>query len=197
MKSGALVRHAERIAKPKSKAASMKQKLLLQRAATLYAALTLSSLALSAFAQEKNPDRNAYFGEEHIRVPAAGDDAGAFLDARVAHASEQPDARCDVLAWLGSIARGKRRCQQRSEQQSFYLAPGHIGGGLRSGKQHRAFEPNRRIHFKANGNYRPLFSNLLFMSFAMMEALPCRLLMSCKSPWSRWQLPICHCPKIL
>ena len=42
----------------------MKEKLLLQRAATLYAALTLSSLAASAFAQEKNPDRNAYFGED-------------------------------------------------------------------------------------------------------------------------------------
>jgi hypothetical protein len=46
----------------------MKQKLLLQRAATLYATLTLSSLAASAFAQEKNPDRNAYFGEEHIHT---------------------------------------------------------------------------------------------------------------------------------
>ena len=46
----------------------MKQKLLLQRAATLYAALTLSSLAASAFAQEKNPDRNAYFGETHIHT---------------------------------------------------------------------------------------------------------------------------------
>jgi hypothetical protein len=44
----------------------MKQKLLLQRAATVYAVLTLSSLA--AFAQEKNPDRNAYFGEEHIHT---------------------------------------------------------------------------------------------------------------------------------
>jgi Protein of unknown function (DUF3604) len=28
----------------------------------------LSSLAASAFAQEKNPDRNAYFGEEHIHT---------------------------------------------------------------------------------------------------------------------------------
>jgi hypothetical protein len=46
----------------------MKQKLLLQRAATLYTALTLWSLAASAFAQEKNPDRNAYFGEEHIHT---------------------------------------------------------------------------------------------------------------------------------
>ena len=46
----------------------MKQKLVLQRAATLYAALTLSSLAASAFAQEKNPDRNAYFGETHIHT---------------------------------------------------------------------------------------------------------------------------------
>jgi hypothetical protein len=46
----------------------MKQKLLLQRAATLYVALTLSSLAASAFAQEKNPDRNAYFGDEHIHT---------------------------------------------------------------------------------------------------------------------------------
>ncbi len=46
----------------------MKQKLLFQRAATLYAALTLSSLAAPAFAQEKNPDRNAYFGEEHIHT---------------------------------------------------------------------------------------------------------------------------------
>jgi uncharacterized protein DUF3604 len=32
------------------------------------AALTLSSLAASAFAQEKNPDRNAYFGETHIHT---------------------------------------------------------------------------------------------------------------------------------
>jgi hypothetical protein len=46
----------------------MKQKPLLQRAATLCAALTLLSLAASAFAQEKNPDRNAYFGEEHIHT---------------------------------------------------------------------------------------------------------------------------------
>ena len=46
----------------------MKQKLLVQRVATLCAALTLSSLAASAFAQEKNPDRNAYFGEEHIHT---------------------------------------------------------------------------------------------------------------------------------
>ena len=46
----------------------MKQKLLLQRAAALYAALTLSALAASAFAQEKNPDRNAYFGETHIHT---------------------------------------------------------------------------------------------------------------------------------
>src|SRR5215472_9648074 len=68
MKSGALVRHTERIAKPKSKAASMKQKLLRQRAASLCAALTLWSLAASAFAQEKNPDRNAYFGDEHIHT---------------------------------------------------------------------------------------------------------------------------------
>jgi hypothetical protein len=66
---------------------------------------------------------------KHISVPATGDDAGAFHDARVAHASEQPDPWCDVLAGLGSIARGKRRGQQRSQQQSFYLASGHIGGG--------------------------------------------------------------------
>src|SRR5436309_13544384 len=46
----------------------MKKKLLLQRAATLYAALTLSSLAVSAFAQEKNPERNAYFGETHVHT---------------------------------------------------------------------------------------------------------------------------------
>src|SRR5262252_11037301 len=46
----------------------MKQKPLLQRAATLCAALTLSSFAASAFAQEKNPDRNAYFGETHVHT---------------------------------------------------------------------------------------------------------------------------------
>src|SRR6516164_9498108 len=46
----------------------MKEKPLLQRAAALCAALTLSSLATSAVAQEKNPDRNAYFGEEHIHT---------------------------------------------------------------------------------------------------------------------------------
>src|SRR5215468_5791978 len=46
----------------------MKQKLSLQRAATLCAALTLSSLTASAFAQEKNPDRNAYFGETHVHT---------------------------------------------------------------------------------------------------------------------------------
>jgi hypothetical protein len=34
----------------------------------LCAALSLSSLTVSAFAQEKNPDRNAYFGEEHIHT---------------------------------------------------------------------------------------------------------------------------------
>jgi hypothetical protein len=32
------------------------------------AALTLSSLVASAFAQEKNPDRNAYFGETHVHT---------------------------------------------------------------------------------------------------------------------------------
>src|SRR5437016_4014930 len=68
IKLGSLAGVCERTPQPKSKAASMKQKLLLQRAATLYAALTLSSLAVSAFAQEKNPDRNAYFGEEHIHT---------------------------------------------------------------------------------------------------------------------------------
>src|SRR5438093_12166843 len=68
VKSGSLARVRERTAQPESKAASMKQKLLLQRAATLYAALTLSSLAASVFAQEKNPDRNAYFGDEHIHT---------------------------------------------------------------------------------------------------------------------------------
>jgi hypothetical protein len=47
---------------------NMKQKLLLQRAVTLYAAFTLSALTAPAFAQEKNPDRNAYFGEEHIHT---------------------------------------------------------------------------------------------------------------------------------
>jgi len=47
----------------------MNSKLLfIQRAATLYVALTLSWLAASAFAQEKNPDRNAYFGETHIHT---------------------------------------------------------------------------------------------------------------------------------
>ena len=68
MKSSSLARVCERTPQPKSKAASMKEKLLLRRAATLYAALTLSSLAASAFAQEKNPDRNAYFGETHIHT---------------------------------------------------------------------------------------------------------------------------------
>jgi hypothetical protein len=46
----------------------MKQKAILRRAATLCAASTLSLLPASAFAQEKNPDRNAYFGEEHIHT---------------------------------------------------------------------------------------------------------------------------------
>jgi hypothetical protein len=46
----------------------MKQKPLLQRAAALCTAVTLSFLAASAFAQEKNPDRNAYFGDEHIHT---------------------------------------------------------------------------------------------------------------------------------
>jgi hypothetical protein len=46
----------------------MKQKLLLQRATTLCAALTMSALAASAFAQEKNPDRDAYFGETHVHT---------------------------------------------------------------------------------------------------------------------------------
>lgn len=51
----------------------MKQKLLLQRAVTQYAALTLWSLAASAFAQEKNPDRNAYFGETHLHTSWSAD----------------------------------------------------------------------------------------------------------------------------
>src|SRR5215472_5912975 len=34
----------------------------------IISALTLSALAASAFAQEKNPDRNAYFGDEHIHT---------------------------------------------------------------------------------------------------------------------------------
>src|SRR5215510_6281334 len=46
----------------------MKPKLLLQLAATLCAALALSSLAASALAQEKNPDRDAYFGETHVHT---------------------------------------------------------------------------------------------------------------------------------
>lgn len=45
----------------------MKGKLLIQRAATLGAAFTLSA-APPALAQEKNPDRNAYFGETHIHT---------------------------------------------------------------------------------------------------------------------------------
>ena len=55
----------------------------------------------------------------HIRVPAAGDDAGAFLDARVAHASEQPDARRDFLAGLGSIARGKNAASNEASSRVF------------------------------------------------------------------------------
>jgi hypothetical protein len=46
----------------------MKQKPLPQRTGALYAALTLAALATSAFGQEKNADRNAYFGEEHIHT---------------------------------------------------------------------------------------------------------------------------------
>ena len=41
---------------------------------------------------------------EHIGVPAAGDDAGAFLDSWVANVSEQPDARRNFPAGLGGIA---------------------------------------------------------------------------------------------
>ena len=66
---------------------------------------------------------------KHIGIPSTGDDAGAFLDARIAYARKQADTRRDVRAGLGSIARGKRSSQQRSEQQSFHLAPGHFGGG--------------------------------------------------------------------
>jgi len=44
----------------------MKRKLAIQWAAILYAALTMAGSP--AFAQEKNPDRNAYFGEEHIHT---------------------------------------------------------------------------------------------------------------------------------
>ena len=44
----------------------MKQKLAIRSAATLYAGLTLSML--SAFADEKNPERNAYFGETHLHT---------------------------------------------------------------------------------------------------------------------------------
>ena len=40
----------------------------------------------------------------HIGVPAADDDARAFLDALVANVSEQPDARRNFLAGLGGIA---------------------------------------------------------------------------------------------
>jgi len=43
----------------------MKQKLLLGWAATLAA---VSTLAASALAQEKNPERNAYFGEQHVHT---------------------------------------------------------------------------------------------------------------------------------
>jgi len=49
----------------------------------------------------------------HIDVPAASDDAGAFLDAQVAYASDQPDTGRNFLARLGlGIARGQRRSQQ-------------------------------------------------------------------------------------
>jgi hypothetical protein len=44
----------------------MKRKLVIRWAATLYAASTVAGLPASA--QEKNPDRNAYFGEEHIHT---------------------------------------------------------------------------------------------------------------------------------
>ena len=47
-------------------------------------------------------------GPKHTGIPSTGDDAGAFLDARVAYASEQPDARCEVLVELGGVARVKR-----------------------------------------------------------------------------------------
>ena len=56
-----------RTAQPESKATSMKQKLLLRRAATLYAVLTLSSLAASAFAQEK-PRPQRLFRRKHIHT---------------------------------------------------------------------------------------------------------------------------------
>jgi hypothetical protein len=97
-------------------------------------------------------------------VPAAGDDAGAFLDSWVAHASEQPDARCDVLARLGSIARGERRGQQRSEQQSFYFAPGHIGGGCVQVNNIALLNPIGESLFVGNENLSPTVSYPLFMS---------------------------------
>jgi len=37
-------------------------------ALAISAALTVGALATFAFAQEKNPDRNAYFGDEHIHT---------------------------------------------------------------------------------------------------------------------------------
>ena len=49
----------------------------------------------------------------HIDVPAAGDDAGAFLDAQIAYSGDQPDTRRNFLAGLDlGIARGQRRGQQ-------------------------------------------------------------------------------------
>jgi Protein of unknown function (DUF3604) len=66
MKLRSLAEVREQPPKPKSKAATMKQRLLLQRAATLYAVLTLTTI--SSFAQQPNPDRNAYFGETHVHT---------------------------------------------------------------------------------------------------------------------------------
>jgi len=52
-------------------------------------------------------------GPVHIDVPAAGDDAGAFLDAQVVYTGDQPDTRRNFLAGSGlGIARGQRRSQQ-------------------------------------------------------------------------------------
>jgi hypothetical protein len=71
---------------------------------------------------------------EHIGIASAGYDTGAFLDPRIAGPDDQPDARRDFLTGrrLDDIARGSRRHQQRSKQESSHLAPGHPCAYLRS-----------------------------------------------------------------
>ena len=58
---------------------------------------------------------------EHVGIPTAGDDAGAFRDARVAFVRDQSDARRELLAGLGLATLQAVSGENRKEESSRVL----------------------------------------------------------------------------